>query len=114
METITNNPVKLTENAIKEVKRIMETNNIAGAGLRVGITGGGCAGFTYVINFENEVNPDDQTFEVDGIKVIIDTKSLLYLSGTTIDYITGLTGGGFKFLNPIAKDSCGCGSSFTA
>lgn len=114
METTTSQPVILTENAIKEVKKLLETNNIAGAGLRVGVTGGGCAGFTYMLNFDNEVKSDDQTYEVEGIKVIIDMKSVLYLYGTTIDYSAGLTGGGFKFINPQAKESCGCGSSFTA
>ncbi len=114
METATTNPVTLTENAIKEVKKLIENNKMAGAGLRVGVTGGGCAGFTYELNFDNEVKPDDQTYEVDGIKVIIDIKSALYLHGTTIDYSSGLTGGGFKFINPQAKSSCGCGSSFTA
>jgi len=114
MKTSMPQPVSLTENAIQEIKRIMTTNNIQGAGLRVGVTGGGCAGFTYTLNFDNEVRPDDQTYEVEGIKVIIDMKSALYLTGTTIDYTTGLTGGGFKFINPQAKGTCGCGSSFTA
>ena len=114
METQTSHPVTLTENAVSEVRRIMSTNNIKGAGLRIGIVGGGCAGFTYTLNFDNEVKADDQTYEVDGLKVIIDTKSALYLEGTTIDYTTGLSGGGFKFSNPQAKGSCGCGSSFTA
>ncbi len=114
METQTSHPVILTENAINEVKRIMASNNIQAAGLRIGITGGGCAGFTYTLNFDNEVRSDDQTYEVGGITVIIDTKSTLYLTGTTIDYTTGLSGGGFKFTNPQAKGSCGCGSSFTA
>ncbi len=114
METSTTHPVTLTENAINEIKRIMSTNNIQGAGFRVGVTGGGCAGFTYTLNFDNEVRSDDQTYLVDDIKVIIDMKSALYLYGTTIDYTSGLTGGGFRFINPQAKGSCGCGSSFSA
>ena len=111
--TTTNHPVTLTEEAVKAVKRIMADNKIEGGGLRLGVTGGGCAGFTYTMNFDNEVRSDDQTYETEGIKVIIDIKSALYLSGTTIDYTSGLTGGGFKFINPLAKGSCGCGSSFT-
>ena len=114
METTASNPVTLTENAIKEVKRIMETNNMSSGGLRVGVTGGGCAGFTYTLNFDNEINSDDQVYEVEGVKIIIDVKSSLYLFGTTIDYASGLTGGGFKFINPQAKGSCGCGTSFSA
>ena len=114
METTAGNPVTLTENAIKEVKRIMETNSVSGGGLRVGVTGGGCAGFTYTLNFDNEINSDDQVYEVEGVKIIIDVKSSLYLFGTTIDYAGGLTGGGFKFINPQAKGSCGCGTSFSA
>lgn len=113
MET-TVHPVTLTENAIKEVKRLMEANNITGGGLRVGVTGGGCAGFTYTLNFDNEIRSDDQVYEVDGIKVIVDVKSSLYLFGTTVDYTSDLTGGGFKFINPQAKGSCGCGISFSA
>ena len=116
MEATTNQPVILTENAIKEVKRIMETNNMSSGGLRVGVTGGGCAGFTYTLNFDNEIASDDQVYEVEGVKIIIDMKSSLYLAGTTIDYTSGLglTGGGFKFVNPQAKGSCGCGTSFSA
>lgn len=114
MDASTTHPVVLTGNAIKEVKRIMSDNKIAGAGLRIGVTGGGCAGFTYTLNFDNEVGSDDQTYEVEGIKVIIDMKSALYLHGTTVDYTSGLTGGGFRFINPQAKGSCGCGSSFSA
>ena len=114
METTTSQPVTLTENAVKEIKRLMEANKIQGAGLRIGVTGGGCAGFTYTLNFDNEIKSDDQTYDVEGLKVIIDIKSALYITGTTIDYTTGLSGGGFKFINPLAKGSCGCGSSFTA
>ncbi len=114
METSTDNPVSLTENAVKEIKRIIESNNLKSAGLRVGVTGGGCAGFTYTINFDNEIKSDDQVYEVEGIKLIVDMKSALYLYGTTIDYTSSLTGGGFKFINPQAKGSCGCGASFSA
>ena len=113
MET-TVHPVTLTENAIREVKRLIEANNITGKGLRVGVTGGGCAGFTYTLNFDNEIRSDDQVYEVEGIKVIVDVKSSLYLFGTTVDYTSDLTGSGFKFMNPQAKGSCGCGTSFSA
>ncbi|MBI5755491.1 MAG: iron-sulfur cluster assembly accessory protein [Nitrospirae bacterium] len=114
METSTTHPVTLTENAIREIKRIMEINSVTGGGLRVGVTGGGCAGFTYTLNFDNEIRSDDQVYEVEGIKVIVDVKSSLYLFGTTVDYTSDLTGGGFKFMNPQAKGSCGCGTSFSA
>jgi iron-sulfur cluster assembly protein len=113
--TISNKPVvTITDNAVKEIKRLMELNNLASAALRVGVEGGGCAGFSYTMNFDNESRADDQVYEVDGIRVAVDMKSALYLSGTTLDYVNTLTGGGFQFSNPNAKQSCGCGTSFSA
>jgi iron-sulfur cluster assembly accessory protein len=82
------------------------------AGLRVRVVGGGCSGFQYQLAFD-EAMPGDQVFEADGVKVVVDPKSYLYLQGTEIDYVDGLTGAGFTVNNPNAKGSCGCGSSFT-
>jgi len=106
--------VTLTENAVKEIKRLIEAQNLPNVGLRMGVKGGGCSGMSYTLNFEPEVRGEqDQVFEISGVKVIVDSKSLLYLEGTALDYVDGLAGTGFKFVNPNATKSCGCGSSFS-
>jgi iron-sulfur cluster insertion protein len=83
------------------------------AGLRVRVVGGGCSGFQYQLVFDSP-QTGDQVFESDGVKVVVDPKSFLYLNGTEIDYVDGLNGAGFTMKNPNAKGGCGCGSSFTA
>jgi len=106
--------VSLTENAIKEIKKVIIENKLAeGTGIRLGIKGGGCAGFTYVFDFDDKIGEFDEVFESEGIKVIVDRKSLLYIDGTSVDFNTGLTDRGFKFDNPKANAACGCGTSFT-
>ena len=106
--------VKLTPAAAQEAKRLLAQEKTPNAGLRVGVKGGGCSGMSYVLSIE-EATPKqyDTLFEQDGVKVLVDAKSHLYLDGTTIDYKSALTGGGFEFQNPLAKKSCGCGTSFT-
>lgn len=106
--------ITLTPSAAQEVKRLVEKEQKPNVGLRVGVKGGGCSGMTYVLAIE-ETTPKqyDTMFEQDGIKVLIDAKSHLYLDGTTIDFKNSLMGGGFEFQNPLAKKSCGCGTSFT-
>ena len=106
--------IALTPSAAQEVKRLIEKEQKPNLGLRVGVKGGGCSGMSYVMAVE-EVTPKqyDTVFEQEGIKVLIDAKSHLYLDGTTIDYKNGIMGGGFEFSNPLAKKSCGCGHSFT-
>ncbi|MBS1515420.1 MAG: iron-sulfur cluster assembly accessory protein [Bacteroidetes bacterium] len=105
--------INITDKAITEVKKIMEENSIpAEYGLRVGIKGGGCSGLTYTLGFDAEERPGDNIIEKDGVKVFIDMKSNLYLSGTELDFTDGLNGRGFVFNNPNAKRTCGCGSSF--
>jgi iron-sulfur cluster assembly protein len=80
----------------------------------MGVKGGGCSGMSYSLEFDTEITPHDREFDVDGIKVVCDKKSYLYLAGTSLDYVQqGLTGG-FTFVNPNAKSSCGCGTSFSA
>jgi iron-sulfur cluster assembly protein len=80
----------------------------------MGVKGGGCSGMSYSLEFDSELGPHDREFEIDGVKVVCDKKSYLYLNGTTLDYVQqGLTGG-FTFINPGAKSSCGCGTSFSA
>ena len=106
--------ITLSPTAAQEVKRLIEKEQKPNLGLRLGVKGGGCSGMSYVLAIE-EATPKqyDTVFEQEGIKVVVDAKSHLYLDGTTIDYKNGLTGGGFEFSNPLAKKSCGCGHSFT-
>src|SRR5256885_9777922 len=104
----------LTEKATQQVKKLLEDQNLHGVFLRMGVKGGGCSGMSYSLEFDSEMGPHDKEFEIDGIKVVVDKKSYLYLNGTTLDYVQqGLTGG-FTFVNPQAKSSCGCGTSFSA
>jgi iron-sulfur cluster assembly protein len=106
--------VSMTPTAVSRVKELMTTQKLENAFLRMGVRGGGCSGMTYDLQFDSELRKHDKQFEVDGVKVVVDVKSYLYLNGTTLDYVTqGLTGG-FTFVNPNAKSSCGCGTSFTA
>ncbi len=108
--------ISVTPSAAEEVKRLIAKEQKPDLGLRIGVKGGGCSGFSYVLQLD-EANPKqyDQVFEQHGVKILVDAKSHLYLDGTTIDYKTnGLLGGGFEFQNPNAKKSCGCGSSFSA
>ena len=107
--------ITLTSPAAQEVKRLIEKEQKPNLGLRIGVKGGGCSGMTYVLAID-ETTPKqyDTVFEQDGIKIVVDAKSHLYLDGTTIDYKASLMGGGFEFNNPLAKKTCGCGTSFTA
>ena len=106
--------VSMTPTAVSRVKELITTQKLDNAFLRMGVRGGGCSGMTYDLQFDSELRKHDKQFEVDGVKVVVDVKSYLYLNGTTLDYVTqGLTGG-FTFVNPNAKSSCGCGTSFTA
>jgi iron-sulfur cluster assembly accessory protein len=105
-------PVEFTAKAIEMAKRALAKEGLAGWALRVGVIGGGCSGLSYNMNFDEKAKPDDIVFTVDGLRVLIDEPSLQYLQGMTIDYVSGLHGAGFKFLNPNATRTCGCGSSF--
>jgi iron-sulfur cluster assembly protein len=104
----------LSETAIEQVKRLKEEQRLGDeVFLRMGVKGGGCSGMSYALEFDSEKGPHDKEFDIDGIKVVCDKKSYLYLSGTTLDYVKqGLTGG-FTFRNPQAKSACGCGESFS-
>ena len=105
--------IRITPRAVEEVKRIKSENSIPdGYGLRLGVKGGGCSGFTYVLAFDENTREGDKTLDIQGIKVFIDPKSLFYLSGTELDFSEGLNGRGFVFNNPQATKTCGCGSSF--
>ena len=107
--------ITLTENAVKELKRVQQEQSIPGTDVvRVKIQGGGCAGFSYSMSFESgeEVGEADNIYEFDGIRVAVDKKSMLYLEGTTIDWLEDLNHRGFNFENPNAVRSCGCNKSF--
>lgn len=106
--------VSLTEAALKEVKRLLDLQGITEGGLRLGVKGGGCSGLSYTINFDDKIGEFDTVTEVDGVKVIIDAKSAIYLSGMQLDYHKDLVSGSFKFINPNASKTCGCGESFSA
>jgi iron-sulfur cluster assembly accessory protein len=107
-------PVNLTATAASEVRRYIEEQGAAeSAGLRVGVLPGGCSGFQYGLNIEDEAGEDDMVLESEGIRLFVDPFSLQYLNGCEIDYVSTFQGSGFTFNNPNASGGCGCGSSFT-
>lgn len=105
--------LSLTPLASEMARAAMEREGLTEAGLRVAVVGGGCSGFQYSLSFDTAARPDDTVFEQHGVRLFVDSTSLPYLRGMTIDYVTGLHGAGFKFLNPNASRTCGCGSSFS-
>ena len=104
----------LTQSAIEQVKKLMARDQRQGYGLRVAVADGGCSGYSYKLDFDNQQKPEDLILERNGVKVYVDRASVPYLAGTVIDFATGLYGGGFKFTNPNATGTCGCGTSFSA
>ncbi len=105
-------PVHLTDAAIAKVRDIMAQQNPAPAGLRLGVVGGGCSGFSYSMQFENSAGVMDKVYDFNGLKLYVDATSLKYLTRCQVDYVETLEGAGFKFENPQVKSTCGCGSSF--
>jgi len=105
--------LELTDKAVDKVKEIAQKEDLTPI-IRTGIKGGGCSGYTHDLFFEEEenVNDTDHVFEFGEIKVVVDMMSMTYIEGSIIDYVDGLMGAGFKFINPKAKSTCGCGSSF--
>ncbi|MBS1626676.1 MAG: iron-sulfur cluster assembly accessory protein [Bacteroidetes bacterium] len=113
--TATDNGILVSDKAKNKVLKLMEEAGIANNAdyfLRVGVVGGGCSGLSYKLDFDNETKPMDQVFEHNGLKVVTDLKSFLYLVNTELDFSDGLNGKGFYFSNPNASRSCGCGESF--
>lgn len=112
----TENTIYVSEKAKSKVLQLMEDAGVTGDSsyfLRVGVVGGGCSGLSYNLDFDNEIKPMDQVFEDNGVKVVTDLKSFLYLVNTELDFSDGLNGKGFYFNNPNASRSCGCGESFS-
>jgi iron-sulfur cluster assembly accessory protein len=106
--------VKLTPKAIEMVRKMKAKEGLgAEHGMRIGVVGGGCSGFQYSLNFDMQ-KEDDRVTNFDGVIVLVDEISLPYIAGTTLDYVEGLHGAGFRFDNPRASRTCGCGSSFSA
>lgn len=104
--------IQLTPEAVQEVKRMLAREKRENLGLRLLVKGGGCSGLSYDMNFDAPKEGDHQ-FDYDQLKVFVDPKSYLYLKGTTLDYVDTLQDKGFKFRNPQASKTCGCGESFT-
>ena len=107
-------PVTITQAAVKQIRFLMSKKGGDNLSLRIGVKGGGCSGLSYVMNIEESPTPKDRVFEIEGLSVFIDSKSLQFIDGLELDYTTkNLLEGGWKFTNPNAQRSCGCGTSFT-
>jgi len=105
--------ITMTDSAISAVRRFMDSTETPMAGLRIKVEGGGCSGFQYGMKLEQEVEQGDEILEFSGLKVLVDENSAPLLDGVTVDFVDGLEGSGFKFENPNASNSCGCGKSFS-
>ena len=111
---VENSPISLTPRAVEMVKQLRAKEGLSDAHvLRLAVVGGGCSGFSYQLDFDERVRDDDRVIEFDGLRVVVDETSAPHVAGTEIDYVSNLTGGGFKFSNPKAAQTCGCGSSFS-
>jgi iron-sulfur cluster assembly protein len=104
--------IELTEHAISKIKEILEGQDPQPKGVRIAVVGGGCSGFNYSMNFEEQAGVLDKTLQFDGLTVFVDQVSLQYLEGAKVDYVEALEGAGFKFDNPNVRTTCGCGQSF--
>ena len=117
MSEVTNTsiqPVSLTDGAVEQLHRIREEQNVPeDHGLRVGVKGGGCSGFSYILGFDL-LKDNDEVYEINGLRVFMQKSHAIYLLGMEIDWLDGLNNRGFIFNNPNASDTCGCGSSFSA
>lgn len=105
--------ITVSENAKNQVLKLIKSEDYsANSFIRVGVKSGGCSGLSYELDFDNELKETDKVFEDNGVKIVVEKKSMLYLVGTTLDYQGGLNGKGFNFINPNASRTCGCGESF--
>lgn len=105
--------IQLTDSAVSAVSRFIDSANKPVVGLRIRVEDGGCSGFKYGMKLEEDVAEDDQVYDISGLKVLVDANSDTLLDGVTVDFLDGLDGSGFKFENPNANQSCGCGKSFS-
>ena len=105
--------INVTESAKTQATKLMQEDGKEGYFIRVGVQGGGCSGLMYQLDLDNQEKEDDKSFEDNGIRIVVDKKSFLYLIGTTLDFSGGLNGKGFVFKNPNADRTCGCGESFS-
>ncbi len=113
-KNVVQDPISLTDGAVEQLGRLMDEKGVPeGHALRVGVKGGGCAGFSYILGFDLK-KENDEIYEINGVTVIMDKAHALYLIGIEIDFVQGLNNRGFTFNNPNAKESCGCGTSFSA
>lgn len=113
-QTVIESPINISESALKQLKRIREEQNVPeNYGLRVGVKGGGCSGFSYILGFD-EANERDTVYDLNGLTVLMEKSHGIYLLGMEIDWLEGLNNRGFIFNNPNASDTCGCGTSFSA
>jgi len=103
--------IEITEAAASEIAKQRDKRGSPGAMIRIGVRGGGCTGFTYVFEWAEQTRPTDKVFSAHGVSIVVDPKSLVYLGGMQLDFVRGMMGHGFKFNNPNAKGSCGCGES---
>ena len=108
---ISKREIEITESAASEIAKQRDKRGNPDAMIRIGVRGGGCTGFTYVFEWNEKTRPTDQVFSAHGVSIVVDPKSLVYLGGMQLDYVRGMMGHGFKFNNPNAKGSCGCGES---
>ncbi|PCJ16231.1 MAG: iron-sulfur cluster insertion protein ErpA [Gammaproteobacteria bacterium] len=109
----TDSPLVFTDNAVAKVKTLLEEEDNFALKLRVYITGGGCSGFSYGFSFDEEGREGDTEIVREGVKLVVDSMSIQYLAGSTVDYVEGLQGSRFTVENPNASSTCGCGSSFS-
>ena len=105
--------VHITEAAVEEIKRLLGQEKIEDPYLRIGVAAGGCSGMSYAMAVETEKSEHDLEYDHSGLRILIDSRALPHLAGTTLDYKGGMLGGGFSFDNPNARRSCGCGTSFS-
>ena len=106
--------IEISEGAAHKIRTLMAKQGINEGGLRVGVKGGGCSGLSYTFGWEKEARVGDEVFDgPDGAKIFVDKKSLLYLNGTTLDFVDTFQQKGFKFMNPQQRSECGCGESFS-
>ncbi len=114
MTSTTLAPITLTQGAVSQLKRIMQDQNISEEhGLRIGVKGGGCSGFSYILGFDVP-KENDEIYDIEGMKVLMQKSHAIYLLGMEVDWVEGLNNRGFSFNNPNAKETCGCGTSFSA